>query len=92
MKWTEIENKWGQLGASLQGRWSRLSDGDLFSIKGKRELLAGKLRERYGLALDEAEDDIDDFLASFDEIPEPLNDSKDSAEITRDFSNFETRK
>jgi len=37
------------------------TDDDLTTINGKREQLVGKLQERYGMAKDQAESQIDEF-------------------------------
>lgn len=42
-------------------KWGELTDDDLDRMKGKRDQLVGKLQERYGLAKDDAERQVDDF-------------------------------
>ena len=39
-------------------------DDDLTAISGKRDQLVGKLQERYGMARDQAEKQIDEFTRS----------------------------
>ena len=41
-----------------------LTDDDLTTIKGSRELLEGKIQERYGLAKDQARKQIDEWFTS----------------------------
>lgn len=36
-------------------QWGKLTDGDLDVVTGRRDQLAGKMQERYGIAKDEAE-------------------------------------
>jgi hypothetical protein len=48
----------GALKALLVSDWPKLSDGDIALIDGKRDVLAGVLRERHGLGAYEAEDAI----------------------------------
>lgn len=45
-------------------QWGKLTDDDLDVIAGRREQLAGKLQERYGIARDEAEKQIDAWSGS----------------------------
>jgi uncharacterized protein YjbJ (UPF0337 family) len=45
----------------VQQQWGKLTDDDLDLVEGRREELAGKLQERYGLAKDAAERQIDDW-------------------------------
>jgi uncharacterized protein YjbJ (UPF0337 family) len=51
-------------GAAKQ-QWGKLTDDDLEVIAGKREALAGKLQERYGMAKEEAQKKADDWLKSY---------------------------
>jgi hypothetical protein len=48
----------GALKALLVSDWPKLSDGDIALFDGKRDVLAGVLRERHGLGAYEAEDVI----------------------------------
>ena len=43
---------------------SLLTDDDLTTIQGSRELLVGKIQERYGIAKDEARKQIDEYFTS----------------------------
>ena len=40
-------------------QWGKLTDDDLDVVQGKRTELAGKIQERYGIAKDEAEKQVD---------------------------------
>jgi uncharacterized protein YjbJ (UPF0337 family) len=62
-----LEGKWKQLRGSLRERWGELTDDELDQIAGKRDRLAGLLQERYGYTQLEAEQQIEDFLAEWDE-------------------------
>jgi uncharacterized protein YjbJ (UPF0337 family) len=57
-----LQGKWQQLKGEARIKWGKLTDDDLDQIEGQREKLVGKLRERYGLARDRAERDVDDWL------------------------------
>lgn len=58
MNWDRIEGNWKTLSGKLKTEWGRLTDNDLDVIAGKREQLSGKLQERYGIAREEAEDQL----------------------------------
>lgn len=58
MDWTQVSAKWSQLKGRAKETWGRLTDDDLESIRGKRDLLVGKLSEVYGLAKKEAEREV----------------------------------
>ena len=63
MNWNQIEGNWEQFKGKVQTQWGKLTDDDLDVIKGNRKQLAGRLQERYGKAQDEADRDIDNWLA-----------------------------
>jgi uncharacterized protein YjbJ (UPF0337 family) len=66
MNWDRVEGNWKQLKGQIQTQWGKLTDDDLSMVQGKRTELSGKLQERYGIAKDEAERQIDDWLNSAD--------------------------
>ncbi len=57
----QMEGNWDQFRGKVQAQWGKLTGDDLDVIKGNRTELSGKLQERYGLAKEEAERQIDDF-------------------------------
>ena len=58
MNWDRIEGNWKQLKGKIMAQWGDLTDDDLDVVAGRREQLAGKLQERYGIAKDEAEKQV----------------------------------
>jgi uncharacterized protein YjbJ (UPF0337 family) len=62
MNWDRVEGNWKQVKSTVQQKWGKLTSDDLDVIKGKRTELAGRLQERYGIAQDEAERQIDAWL------------------------------
>ena len=63
MSWDDIENRWTWLQASAKKRWSRLTDGELSAIAGRRDKLAQSIREAYGLPKDQVEIQVKAFEA-----------------------------
>ncbi|MBL8708961.1 MAG: CsbD family protein [Rhodospirillaceae bacterium] len=61
MNWDIIEGNWNQAKGKVKEQWGKLTDDDLSTISGKRDQLAGKLQERYGIAKDEVEKQLNDF-------------------------------
>lgn len=59
MNWDIIEGKWKQFKGSAKDNWGKLTDDDLDQAEGKREKLVGKIQEKYGIAKDEAEKQVD---------------------------------
>jgi uncharacterized protein YjbJ (UPF0337 family) len=59
--WDQVAGKWKQFKGEVRTRWGKLTDNDLETIAGKRDKLAGLLQERYGIAEEEANRQIDDW-------------------------------
>jgi uncharacterized protein YjbJ (UPF0337 family) len=58
MNWDRIEGDWKQLTGHAKERWGKLTDDDLTIVAGRRDQLAGKIQERYGVAVEEAEKQV----------------------------------
>jgi uncharacterized protein YjbJ (UPF0337 family) len=65
MNWDVIEGKWKQSMGKVRVKWGKLTDDDVTAVNGKREQLVGKIQERYGLAKDAAEKQVDEFIQSY---------------------------
>jgi uncharacterized protein YjbJ (UPF0337 family) len=63
MNWDIVEGKWKQFTGSAKENWGKLTDDDLDQAAGKRDKLIGKIQEKYGIARDEAEKQVDDWSA-----------------------------
>ena len=55
MNWERIEVNWKHFKINARRRWVKLSDEQLNAIAGKRDQLAGKIREVYGISEEIAE-------------------------------------
>jgi uncharacterized protein YjbJ (UPF0337 family) len=62
MNWDRIEGKWKQYRGQVKENWGKLTDDDLDIIDGQRQQLVGRIQERYGIAKEEAEEEVDEFL------------------------------
>jgi uncharacterized protein YjbJ (UPF0337 family) len=58
MNWDRIEGNWKQLSGRALEQWGKLTSDDFDVVAGRRDILAGKIQERYGVAKDEAETQI----------------------------------
>lgn len=59
MNWDIVKGKWKQVTGSAKANWGKLTDDDLTQIDGEREQLIGKVQEKYGIARDKAEEEVD---------------------------------
>ncbi|KAJ03014.1 CsbD family protein [Sulfitobacter mediterraneus] len=63
MNWDQIKGKWKQMSGDVQAHWGKLTNDEVDEAAGNRDKLVGKIQERYGIAKDEAERQVDDFFA-----------------------------
>lgn len=64
MNWDQIEGQWKQTKGQVKEQWGKLTDDDLTTINGKRDQLVGKVQERYGVAREKAEEQVNNFEKS----------------------------
>jgi uncharacterized protein YjbJ (UPF0337 family) len=57
--WDKIAGQWKQFTGDIKRRWGNLTDDDMMEINGNREILAGKIQEKYAIAREEANKEID---------------------------------
>jgi len=57
-----LAGKWKQIRGEAKQWWGDLTDAEMDQIAGKRDILVGKLQERYGYTKERAETEIDRFL------------------------------
>jgi uncharacterized protein YjbJ (UPF0337 family) len=57
-----LKGQWKQLRGRARQQWGKLTDDDLSLIKGNRDILLGKIQERYGRTREEAMQDVDTWL------------------------------
>ncbi len=60
--WDRIAGNWKQFSGKAKERWGKLTDDDLALIDGRRDQLAGKIQEHYGIIKDQAERQIADWM------------------------------
>lgn len=62
MNWDQIKGEWREAKGKLRSKWGKLTDDDLEQIAGKKDILIGRLQQRYGWKKDQAEESVDDYL------------------------------
>ena len=62
MNANQIKGDWQVVKGKVRERWGKLTDDDMEVIKGQRDQLVGRLRERYG----HAEGESDRLIAEFE--------------------------
>lgn len=69
MNWDQIKGKWTQFKGNAKQQWGELTDDDLDKAEGHKDVLAGRIQERYGIEKEEAERQIDEWSAALKEDP-----------------------
>jgi uncharacterized protein YjbJ (UPF0337 family) len=57
-----LKGQWTQLKGRIRQQWGQLTDDELDQIQGDREILIGKLQERYGRTREQAEQEVERWL------------------------------
>ena len=63
MNWDVIAGDWKQIKAHIKSKWAKLTDDDLQALEAKKDAIVGKIQERYGVKRDEAERQVDEWIA-----------------------------
>ena len=61
--WNEIASRWTRFSRDVKKKWGKLTDDEVLQVNGRREILAEKIREKYGIAMEEANKQIDAWAA-----------------------------
>jgi uncharacterized protein YjbJ (UPF0337 family) len=65
--WDQLAGQWKQFRGNVREMWGKLTDDDLEQIRGNRDQLVGRIQERYGIAKEEANSQVDEWVESFRE-------------------------
>jgi uncharacterized protein YjbJ (UPF0337 family) len=57
----QVSGKWKQLKGAAKERWGKLTDDDLDVIDGQTDQLIGKVQERYGIAREAAQKQVEEW-------------------------------
>jgi uncharacterized protein YjbJ (UPF0337 family) len=70
----QMAGKWKQMKGAAKQKWGKLTDDDLDVIAGQRDMLVGKLQERYGIAKEEAQKRADEWWKTADQSNRAVTD------------------
>jgi len=59
--WDKVVGRWNQIKGDIRTRWGKLTNDDLEQVAGQRDKLVGKIQERYGIAKEQANREIDEW-------------------------------
>ena len=61
MNWDRIQGHWKQVTGQAREQWGKLTEDDFDVVAGRRDQLAGKIQERYGVAKEDAEKQVTEW-------------------------------
>lgn len=66
MNWDTVQGNWNQWKGHLKMKWGDLTDDEIQKLDGRKDQIAGLLQEKYGIARDQAERDLDEWVSEYD--------------------------
>ncbi len=64
MNWDQVSGNWQQFKGKVREKWGDLTEDEVARLEGNRDQLVGRIQERYGIARDEAERQVSDWLGT----------------------------
>ncbi len=58
-----MQGNWNEMKGNLRKWWGNLTDDDIEQIKGNKDVLIGKLQQRYGWSRMQAEEEVNRRMA-----------------------------
>ena len=86
MNWDQVEGKCKQIKGEAKTRWGKLTDDDLDFVGGQRDKLVGRVQERYGIAKDQAQGEVEDWNKSLADENDALRQRGAESERERDLN------
>lgn len=62
MNQDQVKGRWKEIKGKVKEQWGKLTDDDLLEIEGNQDQLIGRVQHRYGVAKDEAEKQVREFM------------------------------
>lgn len=62
MSWDRVKGNWAAMSPRIRERWAQLTEDDFKAMTGRREQLSERIQQRYAIAREEADRQIDDWV------------------------------
>ena len=92
MTWNQLEGQWKQATGALRLAWGELTNDELLVARGRRDMLAGRLQESYGIAGEQAERQAASFPEWFRANVGPAGSARRPNPIKRKWGRARTEK
>jgi len=66
MNWTTMQGNWNEAKGKVKTKWGRLTDDDLMQVGGNKDRLVGVIQQKYGIAREKAEEQLEEFMSASD--------------------------
>nr|MBV6629087.1 CsbD family protein [Oceanococcus sp. HetDA_MAG_MS8] len=66
----KLKGQWKQIKGDLRERWGKLTNDEVEQIDGQEQNLVGKIQEKYGIAKEEAQSQVNNFLSKLNSTVE----------------------
>ncbi len=63
-----LTGKWNEVKGDMRKWWGKLTDDDWEAIKGQRDVLLGKLQQRYGWSRMQAEEEYNRRMSEYERM------------------------
>jgi uncharacterized protein YjbJ (UPF0337 family) len=57
-----FKGQWKQLKGNVKKQWGKLTDDEMDEIEGNKDILIGKLQEKYGYTKEQARLEVDNWM------------------------------
>ena len=61
-----LKGKWNQYKGEAKKKWGEFTDDELDQLNGEKDIIVGKIQEKYGKSNEEAEKEFDDWSTGLD--------------------------
>ena len=58
-----LKGQWNKFRGHVREKWGKLTDDELDQIQGRKDVLIGKLQEKYGYTHERARQEVEDFIS-----------------------------
>lgn len=66
MNWNTLQGSWNETKGKVKTQWGRLTDDDLTRVEGQKDRLIGVIQQKYGIAREKAEEQLEEFMSASD--------------------------
>ncbi|MFC1960921.1 CsbD family protein [Chloroflexota bacterium] len=58
-----MSSRWTRFSRDVKKKWGKLTDEEVMQVNGRREILVGKIQEKYSIGMEETHQQIEEWVA-----------------------------